>query len=51
MDDDEICWECSAYGDDYFVNDDGNWECYCPYCSIYKHRMDALLDEDGGAEG
>lgn len=51
MDDDEICYECSGYGDDYFINDDGELECYCPYCSIYRHRMDALLDDDGGAEG
>lgn len=40
MDEDEICYECSAYGDDYFVNDDGEWECYCPYCHIHKYRMD-----------
>lgn len=35
MDDDrdDYCWECSANGDDYFVNDKGDLECYCPYCS------------------
>lgn len=31
--DDDYCWECSGYGDDYFVNDEGELECYCPYCS------------------
>lgn len=31
--DDDYCWECSGYGDDYFINDDGELECYCPYCS------------------
>lgn len=30
--DDDYCWECSGYGDDYFVNDKGELECYCPYC-------------------
>ena len=30
---DDYCWECSANGDDYFVNDEGELECYCPYCS------------------
>ena len=28
----DICYECTGYGDDYFVNDNGELECYCPYC-------------------
>lgn len=28
----DTCYECSGYGDDYFINDDGELECYCPYC-------------------
>lgn len=33
--DDELydhCYECRGYGDDYFLNDDGELECYCSYC-------------------
>ena len=26
------CYECSGYGDDYFINDDGELEKYCPRC-------------------
>lgn len=28
----DICYECSGYGDDYFINDDGELECRCPTC-------------------
>lgn len=30
--DDDFCYECTGYGDDYFINDDGELECYCPQC-------------------
>ena len=34
FEDDELdyCYECTGYGDDYFINEDGEMECYCPYC-------------------
>lgn len=32
--DDDYCYECSGYGDDYFANDEGELECYCPYCPL-----------------
>lgn len=28
----DYCYECSGYGNDYFLNDDGELECYCPDC-------------------
>ena len=28
----DVCYECSGYGDDYFINDDGELECYCDKC-------------------
>lgn len=31
---DDYCYECGGYGDDYFVNDDGELECYCPQCTM-----------------
>lgn len=37
------CYECAGYGDDYFVNDDGEMECWCPYCWNNPNRWD---DED-----
>lgn len=38
--DDDICYECSGLGDDYFINEDGELECYCPYCPVYLKAMD-----------
>lgn len=32
MDELDPCYECTAYGDDYFVNDEGEWECACSTC-------------------
>lgn len=31
---DEICYECSGYGDDYFVNEEGELECACGTCPL-----------------
>lgn len=28
----DYCYECSGYGDDYSLNDDGELECYCSDC-------------------
>lgn len=28
----DICYECGGYGDDYFVNEEGELECACDYC-------------------
>ena len=45
MDEDDIwydydwCYECGGYGDDWFLNDDGELESACPYCHIYRERM------------
>lgn len=32
------CYECQGNGDDYFINDDGDLECYCPKCSANLHN-------------
>lgn len=39
---DDYCCECGGYGDDYFVNDKGELERYCPYC----HKNPAIDDWD-----
>lgn len=34
------CYECSALGDDYWINEDGEIESFCEICSLYKSRKD-----------
>lgn len=36
----DVCYECGGYGDDYFINDEGELECYCPYCYITRQKVD-----------
>ena len=36
----DVCDECSGYGDDYFVNDDGELECRCPTCPVNPNFED-----------
>lgn len=30
--DDDYCYECQGYGDDYQVDEDGDWVCMCDSC-------------------
>ena len=32
MDELDRCYKCTAYGDDYFVNDEEELECACTTC-------------------
>ena len=32
MDDNDRCYECSGYGDDYYIDDDGELVCACSDC-------------------
>ena len=32
MDDDEICYECTGYGDDYYVDENGEMQSACLIC-------------------
>lgn len=34
----EICYECTGYGDDYFVNEYGELECRCDSCYIMSEK-------------
>jgi hypothetical protein len=38
--DNDICYECSAYGNDYFINEDGELECRCSECTFNPNRRD-----------
>lgn len=42
-DDYDWCYECTGYGDDYFLNDEGELESACPTC---PHNLFGRLDED-----
>ena len=41
-DDDEydVCYECTGYGDDYFINDDGELESSCSTCPFNEVNHD-----------
>ena len=39
-DDFDWCYECGGYGDDYFINDDGELESACPMCPHNRWRED-----------
>lgn len=36
----DICYECQGYGDDYFVNEDGELECACEDCPFSDFNED-----------
>ena len=37
---DDMCYECSGYGDDYFINEDGELECACATCPFNTAQYD-----------
>ena len=39
-DDYDYCYECSGYGDDYFINEDGELESCCQDCPMNPYRSD-----------
>lgn len=36
MDDDDYCYECTGYGDDYMLDENGEWVSRCPDCPYNK---------------
>lgn len=44
-DDFDWCYECGGYGDDYFVNDEGELESACPTCPHNRYREDDDWDD------
>lgn len=44
-DDYDHCYECGGYGDDYFINDDGEMESACPTCPFNTNRYDDDWDD------
>ena len=37
---DDYCYECGGYGDDYYVNDDGELVCRCLECPYFEEEDD-----------
>jgi hypothetical protein len=40
MGDYEHCYECSGYGNDYYVDDNGELVCYCSECLLNPVRSE-----------
>lgn len=38
MDDYEYCYECSGYGDDYYLDENDEWVSNCPNCPYNPGR-------------
>lgn len=36
----DYCYECSGYGDDYYMDEDGELVCRCPECSMNPNSWD-----------
>lgn len=50
MDENEIiCYECSALGYDYYVNEKGEFLCVCDECSVNLHRVREECEQDDNA--
>ena len=41
MYDSEYCYECSGYGDNYYIDEDGELVCNCDTCSMAQ-----FIEED-----
>lgn len=46
-DDYDYCYECSGYGDDYYLDEDGELIWRCPECNMNPYR-DEWEDRDNG---
>lgn len=36
----DYCYECTGYGDDYYVDEEGELICRCPECPFNPARVD-----------
>lgn len=44
MDDNDVCYECTGYGDDYYFDENGELVCACDDCPFNTMNME---DYDG----
>lgn len=45
MTDDEYCYECSGYGDDYYTDENGELVCACDTCPLNPYNSYFYRDE------
>ena len=45
MDDADICYECEGYGDDYYIDADGELVCACDTCYVTKRIEDSYMEK------
>ena len=38
--DEDYCDECGGYGDDYYIDEEGDFVCRCPECPYRKEYDD-----------
>ena len=36
----DYCYECGGYGDDYYMDEDGELVCRCPECPMNPNSWD-----------
>ena len=36
----DYCYECTGYGDDYYIDEYGEFVCRCPECQMNPYRDD-----------
>ena len=36
----DYCYECGGYGDDYYMDEDGELVCRCPECPMNPYSWD-----------
>lgn len=37
---DDICYECTGYGDDYYIDEDGDLVCACSTCWVMLQNLE-----------
>ena len=40
------CYECTGYGDDYYLDENGEWKCACDDCPL--NQANEVTDNDTG---
>ena len=45
MSDPDRCYECTGYGDDYYLDENGEWVKSCDDC-IFNNNLEDELDND-----
>ena len=40
MEDADICYECEGYGDDYYIDENGDLVCVCDTCWVTLRNLE-----------